>query len=94
MLFRMSDHKRICSVLVPVVLLVLVLGTTLGMVWHHHTNSSPETCPLCHLTISPSLDGVRACIMVPVGAGPEAGYIAYIPEIKSSRIPARAPPTA
>lgn len=94
MLFRMSDHKRIWSVVVPIALLILVLGTTLGMVWHHHANTSPETCPLCHLTIAPSVEGVRACVMVPVGTGPEVRYIAYIPGFASSRLPARAPPSA
>jgi hypothetical protein len=71
---------------------VLLLGTTFGMVWHHHANSSPETCPLCHLTIAPSLAGIRACTLVPVGAGTETQYISFIAQSVLQQIPARAPP--
>src|SRR5579863_2942701 len=70
----MSDQKRIWRIVVPLALLLLVLGTTFGMVWHHHDNSSVENCPLCHLTIAPSLAGVRACTLVLVGAGPKVHY--------------------
>ncbi len=88
----MPDQKRIWRVVVPLVLLVLVLGTTFGMVWHHHDNSSTENCPLCHLTIAPSLAGVRACTLVLVGAGPKVQYVEYIAQTASPNIPARAPP--
>src|ERR1700760_4251860 len=44
----MLDQKRIWRIVVPLALLVLVLASTFGMVWHHHDNSSPESCPLCH----------------------------------------------
>ena len=88
----MPDQKRIWRVVVPLALLVLVLGTTFGMVWHHHDNSSTETCPLCHLTIAPSLAGVRACTLVLVGAGPKVQYVCFIAQANSPNIPARAPP--
>ena len=90
----MPDQKRIWRIVVPFALLVLILGTTFGMVWHHHDNSSPESCPLCHLTIAPSLAGVRACTLVLVGAGPKVKYTGFIAQDHSSNLPARAPPTA
>jgi hypothetical protein len=88
----MSDHKRIWRVLFPIALLVLVLGTTLGVVWHHHANSSPDTCLLCHLTIEPSPAGIRACALVPAGAGPEPQFITFIAHPAARQVPARAPP--
>ena len=88
----MPDQKRIWRVVVPLALLLLVLGTTFGMVWHHHASSSSETCPLCHLTIAPSLAGVRACTLVLVGAGPKVQYIGFLAKTDSPNIPARAPP--
>ena len=88
----MSDQKRISRVVVPVMLLVLLLGATLGTVWHHHTNSVSDTCSLCHLVIAPALVGIRACLLIPVGAGPVPQYINFIAQAATLRIPARAPP--
>jgi len=33
---KMPDPKRTLRVLIPIALLVLLLGSTLGAVWHHH----------------------------------------------------------
>ena len=88
----MSDQKRIWRVVVPVVLLVLLLGATLGTVWHHHTNSVSDTCSLCHLVIAPAVIGTRVCLLIPVGAGPAPQYISFIAQAAKLRIPARAPP--
>jgi hypothetical protein len=88
----MSDQKQIWRLVVPLALLVLVLSTTLGVVWHHHVNSSSDTCLLCHLAIAPSLAGIRGCVLVPVGAGPEAQYINLIAYSAPRLIPTRAPP--
>jgi len=88
---KMPDRKQIWRLVVPLALLVLVLGTMLGMVWHHHTSSS-DNCPLCHLTFAPSLAGIRACILVPAGAGPAPRYISFIAPFAPRQVPARAPP--
>jgi len=87
----MPDRKQIWRAVVPIALLLLVLGTTLGMVWHHHSSSS-DNCPLCHLTLAPSLAGIRACILVPAGAGPAPHYISFIGRSAPAQVPARAPP--
>ncbi|HEV2486768.1 MAG TPA: hypothetical protein VGT08_14655 [Terracidiphilus sp.] len=88
----MSDQKQIWRVVVSLVLIVLLLGMTSGMVWHHHVNGSQETCPLCHIAISPIVAGIRACALVPIGAGPGHQYIRSIARAALRQIPARAPP--
>jgi hypothetical protein len=88
----MPDQTKIWRVVVPLALVVLVLATTLGAVWHHHANSSPDACPLCHLAIAPSLGCIRALVLLPVGGGPEADYIGFIARSAPPQIPARAPP--
>jgi hypothetical protein len=83
---------RTWRVVIPVALLVLLLGSTLGAVWHHHADTSSDTCLLCHLVIAPSVAGIRACVLVPKGAGPEPQYICFIARSAARQIPARAPP--
>jgi hypothetical protein len=91
---KMPDPKRTLRVLIPIALLVLLLGSTLGAVWHHHANAntSSDTCVLCHLVIAPSVPGISACVLVPKGAGPEPRYISFIARSAARQIPARAPP--
>ena len=89
---KMSDQKRIWRVVVPLALLVLLLGATLGAVWHHHVNSASDTCSLCHLVIAPTVAGIRACALVPIGAGPIPHYINFLAQAASPQIPARGPP--
>jgi hypothetical protein len=89
---KMSDQRRTWRVVVPLVLLVLLLGATLGAVWHHHANSASDTCSLCHLVIAPTVAGIRACALVPIGAGPLPQYINFIAQTAPPQIPARAPP--
>jgi hypothetical protein len=91
----MADQKQLWRLVLPVALLAFVLGTTFGRVWHHHANSSPETCPICHLShqaIEAQSAGVRVITLVPKGPGPEPLRRSFttIPAIQ--RIPARAPP--
>lgn len=80
---------------VPIAVLALIIGTTLGEVWHRHVNTSSETCPICHLShqaVEPALPTVRAEILSPEGAAPELPEIASIPRLVAPRVPARAPP--
>jgi hypothetical protein len=89
---NMADRKRIWRVVVPMVLLVLLLGATLGTVWHHHADSAADTCSLCHLVIAPAVAGISACHLIPVGAGPVSHYLNFISQSVPPQIPARAPP--
>lgn len=91
----MSYQRRIWCLVFPIALLALVMGTTLGMVWHHHVNSSADTCPICHLShqaIEPTVANVHIYALVPTGTGPEPQHIGFTPSSIPRHIPARAPP--
>ena len=69
---KVSDQKQIWRMVLPIALLALVLGTTLGEVWHHHANSLPDTCPICqlsHQAIEPPLASARVTFWFPRGLG-------------------------
>jgi hypothetical protein len=90
-----SDKKRIWCLIVPIALLALVMGTTLGMVWHHHVSSSPDNCPICHLNhqaIESSVASVRIYALVPTDGEPEAQPVNFVPSSIPRHIPPRAPP--
>jgi hypothetical protein len=88
----MTDKKQLFRVVVSVLLIVLLLGMTSGMAWHHHANHSAETCPICHLAIAPAVTGVRTCVLVPVGAGPGHQPTRSLACAALRQVPARAPP--
>lgn len=89
---KMSHHKPSRCVVVPIVILLLVLGMTFGMVWHHHADSSAVTCPICHLVIVPLAAGIHVrWVPVPIGTVSEAIYMGPIAR-SVPRLPARAPP--
>lgn len=89
---KMPDQKRTWRVVVPLVLLLLLLGVTLGAVWHHHADSASDTCSLCHLVIAPTAAGLRAYALAPIGVGPLPHCINFIAQTAPTQIPARAPP--
>ncbi|HEY1808763.1 MAG TPA: hypothetical protein VGG42_09385 [Acidobacteriaceae bacterium] len=71
------------------------MGTTLGEVWHRHVNTSPETCPICHLShqaVEPATATVRVEKLVPEGPGPEPLVTASVTRLVVPQLPARAPP--
>src|ERR1700679_3347245 len=93
---KMSDRRRLWRLTLSVALLALVIGaTTLGMVWHDHAISSPDTCPICHLshqTIEPSVVSVRVYTPVATDTSPEPRHINFTSSSDLLRIPPRAPP--
>jgi hypothetical protein len=79
----------------PLVLLALVIGTTLGTVWHDHVISSPDTCPICHLShqaIEPSVVSIRVGALIPTGTHPEPQHISFNTSSAAQLIPPRGPP--
>jgi hypothetical protein len=93
-----SVRKTIWGLFIPIAVLVLVVGTTLGDVCHHHDlNTTPENCPICHLShqaVEPAVASVCTAILVPEGSGPEPLEANSLSRLSASRIPARAPPAA
>ncbi|HUX44543.1 MAG TPA: hypothetical protein VMV57_07320 [Terracidiphilus sp.] len=88
----MPDQKPNWRILIPVLLIVLLLGTTFGAVCHTHVNCSPLNCPLCHLAIEPSVAGAPSNCMITAGSGPEVEPVRQMARMAVQRIPARAPP--
>ena len=92
---KRSVQNSLGRLVIPIALLALVIGTTLGAVWHRHLNASPETCPICHLShqaVEPAVPTVRAEILVPEGPAPEPQEVASLSRLVVPRLPARAPP--
>ena len=94
---NLSQEKRIWRLVIPIVLLAFVLGTTVGEVWHHHASFSSDACPICHVTheaIEPPVASARATILVPSGPGPEPERYRFAARLAASQIAARAPPVS
>ena len=92
---NVSDHEQIWRLVLPIALLALVVGATLGGIWHHHANAPADTCPICHLshqTIAPPPANIRVGIPAPRGFGPEPERLDFTPRLAARRLPARAPP--
>lgn len=88
----MSEQKPVRCAVVPIVILLLILGITFGMAWHHHADSSAAACPICHMVITPLTAGIQAWwVPVPAGCVSEATYMEPIARFLT-HLPARAPP--
>ena len=92
----MPDQKRTWRLIIPVAILVLLIGTTVGGLWHHHANPSAyETCPICHLShqiIEPARPAILVHTPVRIGTSPEPQTICFIASSDVRHIPPRAPP--
>gem|GEM_PF-976826 len=92
---NMSDQKRIWRLVLPIAILALLLGTTVGMVWHQHVGVTSDNCPICHMShqvIEPAVASIQVSTLVPAGTGPETQPI-HLPPVSVPRdIPARGPP--
>jgi hypothetical protein len=90
-----SDAKQIWRLVLPIALLALVIGATLGGIWHRHANAPADTCPICNLShqaIEPSPASIRMGVPAPRRAGPEHQRDNFAPSPAARRLPARAPP--
>jgi hypothetical protein len=88
--------KSIWRLVIPIAILVLVIGTTLGEVRHHHdANTSAENCPICHLShqaAEPAVATVGAEILIPTGPRPEPLPATVVSRLIAPQVPTRAPP--
>jgi hypothetical protein len=74
------------------VLIVLVMATTLGMVWHDHGHCASAQCTLCHLAVDQPKAACGACNLVLARAEAAAQSTRLISRLVARQIPARAPP--
>ena len=89
----MSDWNRIWRVLVPVLLVVIILATSMGMVCHYHQDRySADQCTLCHLVIAPTLTNTGVCELTSASANCAVQSESFVPRRIANRIPSRAPP--
>lgn len=89
----MLDWNRIWRVFVPVLLIVAVLATTMGMVCHHHHDRySADQCTLCHLVIAPTAadSGVSVLALAPAHFGVQTECLVSL--FVADQISSRAPP--
>lgn len=88
----MSDKTRTWRVTVAIVLIVFVMATTFGMVWHHHGHCTCAQCTLCHLTLEQPTVAGSASGMVLARAESVPHYNRPISRLATRQIPSRAPP--
>ena len=88
----MPDPTRIWRVIVSVLLIVLVLTTTMGMVWHHHDQCLAGNCMLCHMVMAPPAAAIGAIGMVPAIAEYAFRENSFVSQSRVNEKPPRAPP--
>jgi hypothetical protein len=88
----MPDPTRSWRTTVSILLIVLVLATTMGMVWHHHEQCSASNCTLCHMVIAPPSAVIDAIGSVPVTAEYAALENGFVSVCRANEKPPRAPP--
>jgi hypothetical protein len=90
-----TNWKSIWRLVIPICILTLVIGTTLGRMWHRHTNTSAETCPICHLShqvVEPAVADTSGDLLIKEEPGPEPLALESISYLVTRQVPARAPP--
>ena len=88
----MPNPTRRWQLAISVLLIVLVLATTMGMVWHHHDKCSAGNCTLCHMVIAPPTAVIGAIGLVPVTAEYTALENGFVSRCRSNEKSPRAPP--
>jgi hypothetical protein len=89
----MADWNRICRIVLPIVLIVAVLATTMGMAFHfHHDRYAADQCTLCHLVIAPAAAKADVCEPAPVSADCPVQSDFFVSRCVPDQIPSRAPP--
>ena len=87
----MPEPTRIWRVIVSVLLIVLVVTTTMGMVWHHHDQCAGN-CTLCHMVIAPPAAEAGAIGLVSVTAEYAVRENGFVSRCTANERPSRAPP--
>jgi hypothetical protein len=88
----MPGENRFWRMVVPIVLIAAMLTMTIGVVCHNHVNCSPNTCPICHYVVAPSVGGIAQAVLILIGKRPEPQSTHLVFCSARRQIPARAPP--
>jgi hypothetical protein len=94
-LFKALEGTKWRLALPLALLLLVVAGTTIGGVWHHHANAPADTCPICHLdhqALESTPVSIRAYLPAVAGGKPEAQPLDFPRAPASQRILTRGPP--
>lgn len=86
------DPTRVWRVAVSVLLIVLVLATAMGTVWHHHDQCTAGSCTLCHMVIATPAAVIGAIGLVPATAEYAVGENDFVSQCRVNEKPPRAPP--
>lgn len=94
----MAYRKPIRFALIAIAIVVVLLATTAGMVWHTHVHTSEANCVICHLSHQPITNALSFSPTLPifaaVGAQPEPEEVLAAQNPLIARVPTRAPPAA
>jgi len=89
----MRFQSRFWRIVLPVLLIVLLVGTATGRVCHSHAHESASVnCTLCHLAIAPPVSPAAAAGMAPAVARLALTYRSVVSSYVALEIPPRAPP--
>ncbi len=88
----MPVPARIWRVIVSGLLIVLVLTTAMGMVWHHHDQCPAGDCTLCHMVIAPPAAAAGAIGLVLAAVECTAWENSFVSQCRVNERPPRAPP--
>lgn len=88
----MPDQARNWRVILSILLIVLIVATTFGMVWHHHGHRASTQCDLCQLVIQQPNQAAGACQTVEARVESIPHSIRLISRLVARQIPSRAPP--
>ena len=88
----MPHPTRIWRVVVSVLLIVLVLTSTIGMVWHNHDQCTAASCTLCHMVIAPPATAMASIALLSAAAESAVGEIGFVSQCRVNEKPPRAPP--
>lgn len=93
LLIEESRLKRTWQIVVPMLMIVLLTITIVGVVCHHHENAtSAANCTLCHMAIKPALGGAGQCGFVLRSSAIRSRQVLFLSRLSASEASPRAPP--
>ncbi|MGH9607554.1 MAG: hypothetical protein ACRD3N_17830 [Terracidiphilus sp.] len=89
---KTPDLKRTWHFVLPVLMIVLLMITAVGMVCHHHDGASACNCMLCHMALEPALSGMGQSEFVLRSTAAILQQDTLLSRLSASETSPRAPP--